>query len=216
MIKPIASVSAYQTDYAKSGVTREQTQKDSNADTAYTLSLSPESRRRNRGNPVTETEMKEIQEQVDRNTSALRDLVEKLITRQSGLPADYALPGETGGDGLPDLSDLADMTPEEARQAVSDDGFWGVEAVSDRIVDFAKSISGGDVNKADALKAAIEKGFASAKKALGGELPDISHQTHEAVMKKLDDWVNGTESAGETEPEAAGETEPEAAGETAE
>ena len=78
----------------------------------------------------------------------------------------------------------------QAKQAVSEDGDWGVKAVSDRIVEFAKAISGNDKSKIDTLKAAIEKGFKEAGVDLGGTLPDISKQTHDEIMKKLDEWAN--------------------------
>ena len=38
-------------------------------------------------------------------------------------------------------------------------------------------------------RAAVEKGFAMASDALGGALPEISWETHDAVMEKLDAWA---------------------------
>ena len=84
---------------------------------------------------------------------------------------------------------IADITPEEAQKLVSDDGYFGVQQTSDRIFQFAVGVAGGDTSRIDAIKAGIEKGFSEAKKALGDWLPDISYQTHDAVMKKLDDRV---------------------------
>lgn len=80
----------------------------------------------------------------------------------------------------------------EARNAISDDGDWGVKAVSDRIVAFAQAISGNDRTKLDSLKEAIEKGFEAAGLELGNSLPAITKQTHDEIMKKLDAW--GSES----------------------
>jgi anti-sigma28 factor (negative regulator of flagellin synthesis) len=86
------------------------------------------------------------------------------------------------------------MTPNidvinQAKQAISDDGDWGVKAVSDRIVDFAKAICGNDKLKMETIKAAIEKGFDEAGKAFGSKLPGVCGQTHDEIMKKLDEWV---------------------------
>jgi hypothetical protein len=78
----------------------------------------------------------------------------------------------------------------EAQAAISEDGEWGVKAVSDRIVQFAIAISGGDKSKYETLKAAIDKGFQQAAKALGGELPGISQETYKETMRKLEAWKN--------------------------
>ena len=80
----------------------------------------------------------------------------------------------------------------QANQAVSEDGDFGVKAVSDRIVEFAKAISGGDRTKLDTLKSAIEKGFEEATKTFNGNMPDITKRTHDEIMKKLDAWANET------------------------
>ena len=75
----------------------------------------------------------------------------------------------------------------EAQELIGPDGALGVEAVSQRIVDFAIAISGGDKSKLDTLKKAINQGFKEAEKILG-ELPDISKQTYDRIMEKLDNW----------------------------
>ena len=64
-----------------------------------------------------------------------------------------------------------------------------MEQTSDRIFQFATGIAGGDTSRIEAIKEGITRGFAEAKEAFGGWLPDISYDTYDAVMKKLDDWV---------------------------
>ncbi len=94
-------------------------------------------------------------------------------------------------------ADIATMTPEEAKKLVAEDGYWGVKQTSDRIFQQAVGISGNDPTNIDKVKEGILKGFGMARTALGGELPDISSQTLDAVMKKLDDWVkNPDQSSG--------------------
>jgi len=66
----------------------------------------------------------------------------------------------------------------------------GVKQTSERAIEFAKALSGGDPSKAALLKDAIEKGYKAAEKAWGGELPEICKQTQEATLKGLDDWAN--------------------------
>lgn len=77
----------------------------------------------------------------------------------------------------------------EAQQLIGPDGPLGAEAVSQRLVDFAIALSGGDKSKAETLRSAIEQGFKEAEKILG-ELPEISKETYKLTMEKFDAWVN--------------------------
>ena len=81
----------------------------------------------------------------------------------------------------------------QAKKDIAEDGYWGVEKTSDRILDFAKALSGGDKDKADELLNAFKKGFSQATGAWGDKLPSICQDTYDAVVKKFDDWKNGTE-----------------------
>ncbi len=92
------------------------------------------------------------------------------------------------------------VTPEVKAQAeadIAEDGYWGVEQTSDRILDFAKALSGGNAEYADKLLAAFKKGYEQATGAWGKELPDISKRTYDAVVEKFEKWKNGTESTEE-------------------
>ena len=80
----------------------------------------------------------------------------------------------------------------EAQELIGPEGDLGVEKVSQRLVDFAIALSGGDKSKADTLKKAIEQGFKEAEKILG-ELPEISKETYKATMEKFDAYFYGEE-----------------------
>ena len=93
-------------------------------------------------------------------------------------------------------------TKAQAQADIAEDGYWGVDATSDRILDFAKALTGGDPSKIEEMRDAFEKGFKQATETWGGELPEISQKTYEAVMSKFDEWaaeVNGTDSSVEGE-----------------
>lgn len=83
-------------------------------------------------------------------------------------------------------------TKAQAEADIAEDGYWGVEQTSERILDFAKALSGNDPDKADLLLDAFKKGFKEATKTWGDELPDISKRTYDAVLEKFDKWKNGT------------------------
>lgn len=120
----------------------------------------------------------------ERRTGQLRDLVEKLMLKQ-GETFDEANMYALLREGK------VQVDPETAAQAkadIAEDGYWGVNQTSDRLVSFAKALTGGDPDKADEMIAAIKKGFDAATKAWGGELPDICKKTLDAALKKLDDW----------------------------
>lgn len=85
--------------------------------------------------------------------------------------------------------DFNTMTQEEAQELVSDDGYFGVEKTSQRIVDFAINAFGQDPSKLDQMKHSIDKGFLEAQEAFGGSLPEISQQTYDAIMEKLDTFA---------------------------
>lgn len=117
--------------------------------------------------------------------SQLRSLVEKMMLKQS----DTAIKSGSIYDLLrTGQLNVDDNTRLQAQKDIADDGYWGVEQTSDRLVSFAKALSGGDVTKADKLIESIKKGFGEAEKSWGGKLPDISQKTLDATLKKMDDW----------------------------
>lgn len=77
----------------------------------------------------------------------------------------------------------------QAQKDIADDGYWGVSQTSDRILDFAKALSGGDKSKAEELLDAFKKGFKQATKSWGKTLPDISQRTYDSVIDKFDKWM---------------------------
>ena len=88
----------------------------------------------------------------------------------------------------------------QAQEDISEDGYWGVEQTSERILDFAKALSGGDVSKADELLDAFKKGYEQATAAWGKDLPDISKETYKAVEEKFEAWKKESEQVTETTP----------------
>lgn len=75
-----------------------------------------------------------------------------------------------------------------ARNAISEEGEFGVNAVATRIMDMAVSLSGGDSSKLNMLKDAVIKGFSQATSAWGDKLPDICSKTYDEIMNRFDYW----------------------------
>lgn len=71
---------------------------------------------------------------------------------------------------------------------ISEDGFFGVEQTSERLFNMALAFSGGDPEKLEEMRDAVIKGFNKAKGVMGGELPEISHDTLARTMERFDEW----------------------------
>lgn len=140
-----------------------------------------------------------LKEDAEQRTAQLRSLVEKIMTKQGAAigTADSMWSFLAKGDFEVDAA-----TKAQAEKDIAEDGYWGVEQTSDRILDFAKALSGNDPEKADLLLDAFKKGFAEATKSWGDKLPDISQRTYDAVVEKFENWKNGTETAEAAQTEA--------------
>ncbi|MCR5279494.1 MAG: hypothetical protein K6E19_08650 [Lachnospiraceae bacterium] len=85
-------------------------------------------------------------------------------------------------------------TKAQAQADIAEDGYWGVKQTSDRIIDFAMALTGGDPSKVETMRDAFKKGFEQAEKAWGGKLPDISQRTYDEVMKRFDELAEPAET----------------------
>lgn len=119
----------------------------------------------------------------DARTAQLRSLVEKMMVGQANAygKANDIWSFLRSGDYTVDPA-----TRKQAQEDIAEDGYWGVNQTSDRIIDFAKALTGGNPDKIEEMRSAFEKGFKRAAKTWGGNLPDISQRTYEAVMEKFD------------------------------
>ena len=137
----------------------------------------------------------------DARHAQLKSIVEQLISKQ-GKAAETVSIWDQFRQGVLDGSIEVDpATAAQAEEDVSEDGYWGVQQTSERILDFAKAISGGDSSKAEAMRDAIKEGFDAAAKLWGDELPEISQKTYDAVMKGIDEWAEEGKTATEVTAE---------------
>ncbi len=127
----------------------------------------------------------------EKRTKQLRDLVEKMLLKQ-GQTFDEATMYQMLREGtLP----VDTATAEQAKADIAEDGYWGVNQTSDRLVSFAKALTGGDPDKIDEIISAVKKGFEQATKTWGDGLPDICKQTLDATLDKLEKWRNSETSS---------------------
>ncbi|MBD5492822.1 MAG: hypothetical protein HDR12_00170 [Lachnospiraceae bacterium] len=113
----------------------------------------------------------------------LQSIVEQLMTKQGQTynSANGIWSILAGGNLKVDAA-----TQAQAQKDIAEDGYWGVKQTSERILDFATALTGGDPDKIEEMREAFKKGYKQAEKTWGKELPDISKQTYDAVMNGFD------------------------------
>ncbi|MGA9046671.1 hydrogenase-4 component G [Sulfuricurvum sp.] len=84
---------------------------------------------------------------------------------------------------------IADMNPEEAAAVVSEEGFFGVTQTSNRLADFVLMGGGDDLERLKAGREGIIRGFNEAEAIWGGKLPDISYETLDKALAKIDEKI---------------------------
>lgn len=124
--------------------------------------------------------VKKMKSELNTKNQQLQNLVNQLLNKQANK---YTSLADLFKNATADPATIA-----QAQKDIADDGYWGVEQTSDRFVEMAQALSGGDATKADEMIAAIKKGYEQASKAWGDKLPDICQKTIDAATKKLEAW----------------------------
>ncbi len=84
---------------------------------------------------------------------------------------------------------IADMTPEEAKELIGEDGFFGVKQTSQRVADFVLAGGGNDIERLRAGREGVIRGFEEAEALWGGKLPDISYETQSRTLALIDERI---------------------------
>lgn len=168
--------------------TKETAVKETNSGVVYEPSTEKESPKKTY-KPNAELVAK-LKADSDARAQQMKTLVEQMMSKQ----------GQTLGktDSIWSFLAKGEFTVDPAVKAqaqadIAEDGYWGVEQTSSRIVDFATALTGGNPDKVEEMRAAFEQGFKNATKTWGGKLPDISQRTYQAVMDKFDKLAGKTD-----------------------
>lgn len=119
----------------------------------------------------------------EEHTKQLQNIVQQLMTKQGQT---FSIANDMWKFLASGNFEVDEATKAQAQQDISEDGYWGVKQTSNRILDFATALTGGDPSKIEDMRKAFEKGYKQAEKTWGGELPEISKQTYDAVMAGFD------------------------------
>lgn len=136
------------------------------------------------GKPADPETIERLKAEADERFAQLKGIVEKLLLKQGGT-FDVS-------NGLASAYRSLEVDPETQAQAqadIAEDGYWGVEQTSDRILDFAKALAGTDSDMAEKMLEAIKEGFKQAGAAWGEDLPELCQDTMKASLQKVEDWI---------------------------
>ncbi|AXH12533.1 hypothetical protein [Halarcobacter bivalviorum] len=90
-----------------------------------------------------------------------------------------------GYEGKP----ITKLSPEEAKELVSADGFFGIDKTSQRVSSFVIDLAGDNIEALREARKGIVQGFEEAEKMWGGNLPEISYQTQEKTLDIVDQKI---------------------------
>lgn len=128
-----------------------------------------------------------MKKELSNKNAQLQNLVDQLLGKQANK---YTKLADLFKNMTADPATIA-----QAQKDIAEDGYWGVEQTSDRLVSMAQALSGGDPEKADEMIAAMKKGFEQATEAWGEDLPDICKNTIDSAVKKMENWRDGVTAA---------------------
>lgn len=153
-------------------------EKSSDEDASQTALKNP------KNNKVDMETIEKLKADADERNAQLKGIVEKLLLKQGG-----TILNSEGLASVYRKLEVDEETQKQAQADVAEDGYWGVEQTSDRILDFAKALAGDNVEFAMNMLEAIKEGFKQAGIDWGEDLPDLSQQTMEATLSKVGSWI---------------------------
>ncbi len=127
--------------------------------------------------------------EISQNTSSAQQAITNIVNNDEIFGF---LSGEETQSGL-SLSSLGyegkaitELNPSEAKELISEEGFFGVDETSNRVASFVFTISENNVENLQDSREGIVAGFEAAEKMWGGTLPDISYETQAKTLELID------------------------------
>ncbi|WP_250278606.1 hypothetical protein [[Clostridium] colinum] len=135
-------------------------------------------------------EIDAIVRQANQQTANFEKLVSSIFSKQSNKATMASMAYDGNLKNFYKNLTVDAKTIEKAKQDISEDGYYGVNQTSERILSFAKAIAGDDPKKIEEMRNAVDKGFKQVERMWGDELPEISQKTYDKVMETFDKWQN--------------------------
>jgi len=200
----VNSYSTYTAEAKKAPATTEKVSEETKADVGVVYEPSTEetvAEEVTAKNKVADPELvAKLKADADARVAQFKQLVEQLIMKQSTAYGNATDIWQFLREGN---FTVDPETKAQAQADIAEDGYWGVNQTSDRIIDFAKALAGDDKEKLGQMLESFKEGYKQAEKTWGGELPEISKKTYDAVLEKFDKLINGeNQTADVTKAEA--------------
>mgnify|MGYP006069217975 FL=1 len=160
-------------------VKNEQTDKTQNITDSYDKKVSDNERKK---------QVSYLINQAEQQTKKFEKLVSSIFSKQSNKVGLVNMYYDGNLKNFYQNLTVDAKTIEKAKQDIDEDGYYGVNQTSERILSFAKAIAGDDPKKIQEMRDAVEKGFKKAEQMWGDKLPDISQRTYDKVMSTFDEW----------------------------
>ena len=143
---------------------------------------------------ISKDELKEIKSQIVerskemmfKSTSAQTEIFSQDDSVTKNIEAFKNFLSEIGYDGKP----LAELSQEEAKELISEDGIFGIKQTSQRIANFVIDRAGGDEDLMRAGREGMIQGFNMAEQMWGEKLPEISQLTMAKATEMVDMAMN--------------------------
>ena len=133
-----------------------------------------------------------LKKEAEERTASMRSLVEKMMAGQNKAIQNAGILDFENGTNLAEIFKNLEVDEETRLQAQKDtaeDGYWGAEQTSERILEFAKGLAGDDPELAKKMLDAVKQGFEEAGKAWGEDLPELSQNTMKLTLEKVNKWI---------------------------
>ena len=194
-VKAISSINFYASYEQK--YTKQSKQEEKKENEAFEVEISEDAKKMQKGLSANEVDA------LKDNVAKSQEIMIQIMTEQNAKIQGWLDDGITkfNFDGLQidvsmfDFPEVA-TTPEEAQEAISEGGQWSVNAVSDRIFGLAEALAGGDKEKLQQMREAVEEGFRQAGISWKNitdqdDMPQITKDTHDEIMKRFDKALMG-------------------------
>ena len=85
---------------------------------------------------------------------------------------------------------IGELSQDEAKELVADDGFFGVDKTSQRLSDFVIQGAADNEEMLRAGRSGLLEGMKQAEQMWGGDLPEISQKTMEKAIENIDKYMS--------------------------
>ncbi|MCD8553349.1 hypothetical protein [Seleniivibrio sp.] len=141
---------------------------------------------------VTDREAGNIEEYVRKSVSSIMDKIGRHSQNTLRAQADTVLANVHIMSVSIEISVHTETTDasDTANSLLGEDGYFGIEKTSQRLFEMAKALSGDDAEKLQEAKDAITKGYESVAGLFGESTPQITHDTYNKTMEKMDSYID--------------------------